>query len=348
MTTQRAEEILAGFPDVAVAVVGDFFLDKYLVIDKSLTEISLETGLEAYQVVGRRCSPGAAGTVTNNLTALDVGQVYAVGFTGDDGEGYELRQGLARTGVDMTYLVQRPDLFTPTYTKPMMRDETGHETESNRLDIKNRQRTPRDLEDAVLAAVETLLSTVSAVIIADQVAEPHLGVITDRVRDQLCDLARRHEDVVFFADSRANIALFRDVMIKPNKLEAARACGYEGREEDLTAADAERYGRELAQRNRRPVFVTAGAEGIVVFDGTGSRHIPGIRVPPPIDIVGAGDATTAGIVASLCSGATLHEAAAIGICVASITVQQIGTTGTASRDQVTGRFAENEQLFRDI
>ncbi|MCX7597627.1 MAG: PfkB family carbohydrate kinase, partial [Armatimonadetes bacterium] len=203
-------------------------------------------------------------------------------------------------------------------------------------------------EDAVLAAVEALMSKVGAVIIADQVAERHLGVITDRVREELCAMARRHEDVIFFADSRANIALFRDVMIKPNKLEAARACGYEGCEEDLTAADAERYGRELAQRNRRPVFVTAGAEGIVVFDGAASKHIPGIRVPPPIDIVGAGDATTAGIVASLCSGAALHEAAALGICVASITVQQIGTTGTASREQVARRFAENEHLFRSI
>jgi len=345
VTRERVEEILAGFPDVAVAVVGDFFLDKYLVIDKSLTEISLETGLEAYQVVGRRCSPGAAGTVTNNLTALDVGRVYAVGFTGDDGEGYELRQGLERTGVDMTYLLQRSDLFTPTYTKPMMRDEAGRETEMNRLDIKNRQPTPPDLEEAVLEALEALLGHVGAVIVADQVAERSLGVITDRVREEICTLARRHEDVVFFADSRANIGLFRDVMIKPNKLEAARACGYEGREEDLTAADAERYGRELAQRNRRPVYVTAGAEGIVVFDGAGSRRVPGIRVPPPIDIVGAGDATTAGIVASLCSGATPQEAAAIGVCVASITIQQIGTTGTTSRQQVAQRFAENEGLF---
>src|SRR5512137_532700 len=95
------ESALAGYldrlPGLAIAVVGDFFLDKYLVIDRSLSEISLETGLESYQVVAKRCSPGAAGTVTSNLRALGVGSVYAVGLTGDDGEGYELRQGLART-----------------------------------------------------------------------------------------------------------------------------------------------------------------------------------------------------------------------------------------------------------
>ena len=48
---ELGEHRLAGFmerlPGLAIAVVGDFFLDKYLVIDRSLSEVSLETGLEA-------------------------------------------------------------------------------------------------------------------------------------------------------------------------------------------------------------------------------------------------------------------------------------------------------------
>ncbi len=348
MNVGRAGEILARYPDVAVAVVGDFFLDKYLIIEKALTEVSLETGLDAYQVVAKRLSPGAAGTVTNNLTALEVGRVLAVGFTGDDGEGYELRQGLARTGVDMTHLVQRPDLFTPTYTKPMLRDETGAEAELNRVDIKNREATPRDLEDAVLDELRAVLGEVQAVIVADQVAERHLGTITDRVREEICAMAAAQPEVVFFADSRESIALFRDVIIKPNKFEAAKACGYTGAEADLSASDAERCGAELVTRNRRPVFVTAGAEGIVVFDEAGRTLVPGVPVPPPIDIVGAGDSTTAAIVASLCAGASLQEAAAIANCVASITIQQLGTTGTATREQVARRFAENAGFFADL
>jgi sugar/nucleoside kinase (ribokinase family) len=65
--------------------------------------------------------------------------------------------------------------------------------------------------------------------------------------------------------------------------------------------------------------------------------VPGIRVPPPIDVVGAGDSVMAGIVAALCCGATPVEAATVGNLVASITVQQIGTTGTATRAQVLAR-----------
>ncbi|MCD6351846.1 MAG: carbohydrate kinase [Armatimonadetes bacterium] len=348
MTSERMREILAGFPQATIAVVGDFFLDKYLILDAALTEVSLETGLDAYQVVDKRLSPGAAGTVANNLSALRVGRILAVSVIGDDGEGYELKQGLAARGVDMTYLVESAEVFTPTYTKPMLRDEQGQERELNRLDIRNRRPLPEELEEAVLANFAAALEQADAVIVGDQVAERELGVVNDRVREAICQSARERPDVIFFADSRGNIALYRDVIIKPNKFEAARACGYQGREEDLSADDALRYGAELARRNRAPVIVTAGAEGVIVFDEQGATHIPAVPVPPPVDIVGAGDSTTAGIVCALCAGATLREAAVVGNCVASITIQQIGTTGTATPEQVAQQFDEHVELFAEF
>src|SRR5246127_4093061 len=95
LTDASVERILERIPRLSVGVVGDLFLDRYLDIDAALTEPSLETGLDAYQVVGVRPSPGAAGTVINNLVALGVREVLAVAVIGDDGEGYELRQALA-------------------------------------------------------------------------------------------------------------------------------------------------------------------------------------------------------------------------------------------------------------
>ena len=49
--------LLGRFPELTVLVVGDFFLDKYLDIEPKLSERSLETGLEAYQVAGVRRYP---------------------------------------------------------------------------------------------------------------------------------------------------------------------------------------------------------------------------------------------------------------------------------------------------
>src|SRR5689334_24817005 len=98
LTDATLERILAGIPRLTVGVLGDLFLDRYLDIDAALTEPSLETGLDAYQVVRVRSSPGAAGTVINNLVALGVGRVCPVAVIGDDGEGYELQAALAALG----------------------------------------------------------------------------------------------------------------------------------------------------------------------------------------------------------------------------------------------------------
>ena len=38
----------------------------------------------------------------------------------------------------------------------------------------------------------------------------------------------------------------------------------------------------------RLVYITLGADGLLLIDGDGCRHIPGIRVPDPVDTVGAG------------------------------------------------------------
>ena len=119
------KRILERLPDLTIGVLGDLFLDRYLEIDAALTEPSLETGLDAYQVVRVRPSPGAAGTVINNLAALGVKQVVALSVLGDDGEGYELRQALGRLGrvhTDSVHVLRSGDFRTPTYTKPLLHE----------------------------------------------------------------------------------------------------------------------------------------------------------------------------------------------------------------------------------
>src|SRR4029077_16267022 len=88
------KSILEALPRLSIALVGDLFLDKYLDLDSTLTETSVETGLDAYQIDRVRCYPGAGGTVLNNLRALGIGRLHAVSVVGDDGEGYELLRAL--------------------------------------------------------------------------------------------------------------------------------------------------------------------------------------------------------------------------------------------------------------
>ena len=74
-------------------------------------------------------------------------------------------------------------------------------------------------------------------------------------------------------------------------------------------------------------------------DGTAyPARIPAFRVTGPIDIVGAGDATNAGLVTGLVLGLTRAEAARLACCISSITIQQLNTTGTATPAQVAERL----------
>src|ERR1700740_2893771 len=113
LTDAVIEQVLRRLPSLTIGVVGDLFLDRYLDLDASLPEPSLETGLDAYQVVGVRSYPGAAGTVINNLAALGVKRVYPISVIGDDGEGYELLRALDQLEVvDRTWILQAPNRRT--------------------------------------------------------------------------------------------------------------------------------------------------------------------------------------------------------------------------------------------
>ncbi|MDP6040049.1 MAG: PfkB family carbohydrate kinase [Candidatus Latescibacteria bacterium] len=332
MTKPDLHTLLNKFPTLTILVIGDYFLDRYLTIDPNLAETSLETNLEARQITHIRNQPGAAGTVTSNLCALGIGKVQALGIIGDDGQGYDLKKGLQETGVDTTNLIETPTRFTPTYTKPLNK-KTGAEME--RLDIKNRDPLPADLETQLIRTLHHILPQVDGVIALDQVQEPNCGVLTNRVTAELAHLAKTHPETIFFADSRTRITDFKNVILKPNRDEAIQATG----ERDL-----QRCARAFTQQTGKPVFITQGPNGILVANDENLTHIPGIEVPTPIDIVGAGDSVSAAVVSALCTGASPSEAAQLGVLASSITIQQIGTTGTPSPEQIIERFRETKNL----
>ena len=168
----------------------------------------------------------------------------------------------------------------------------------------------------------------------DQVSEADCGVVTGRVRARVAELAAEQPDRFVLADSRERIGLFRGVSLKPNERECQRALGI-----DSVAPGAV---LDLARRAGRPVFCTRGERGILVADphaGT-TAEVPAYPVTGPIDPVGAGDSTSAGLACALAAGASLPEAAAFANLVASVTIQQIGTTGTASPQQLRQRWQQ--------
>jgi bifunctional ADP-heptose synthase (sugar kinase/adenylyltransferase) len=330
------ERILNRLPSLRIGVVGDLFLDRYLDIDATLTEPSVETGLDAYQVAKVRSFPGAAGTVLNNLVALGVGHVGILSVIGSDGEGFELHRELERRGVNTSYLIEAPERYTPTYTKPLLWSAGQPPKELNRLDIRSRARLPDALQAAIVERLPKLLSDMDALIVLDQVKEPESGVVTTLVRDRLSEMVKAEPDRFILADSRYRIGEFRNVSVKPNRSECSAAVSRRG--------DLQGDAVALAKKVGGAVFCTCGEEGILLVDCVGGEwkvtRIAGYPVRGPVDPVGAGDSTSAGIACARGAGLSLAEAAAFGNLVASITILQIGTTGTATPNQVHERWRE--------
>jgi len=344
MTSARLSRILSRFGDLRIGVFGDFFVDRYFDIDDDRAEVSLETGLTAHQVVRVRTSPGGGGNVAWNAAALGAGRVLAVTCLGTDFDGFELKRLLANVGVDTRLCVETPDRLTPSYNKPMLLKRGRPHREMERLDVRSRTRMPRRIEDEILGRLEACVREADGVLVADQVPEENAGAVTSRVRRRLSELALEHPSKVFFCDSRLRIGRFRNVIIKPNRREAVAALGSGAR----SGMRAVREGALAMSRGAgRPVFVTLGEKGCLCASADRVSHVPTYNPRGPLDIVGAGDTFAAAALCALCAGASCEEAGLVGNLAASITIQQIGITGTATREQLKKRFREYVRQRRE-
>ncbi len=339
MNLSRFQEISARYPELRIAIVGDFCLDRYLEIDPEREETSIETNLPVYNVVNVRSQPGAAGTILNNLVALGVGEIYPVGFCGEDGEGYELRRSLlARRGVKLDHFIETDLRRTFTYCKPLIMTPGEPPVELNRLDSKNWTPTPALLQGLIVNRVQKLCEIVNAVIIMDQVDIPETGVVTRRVLQTIESIVEEDPHLLVMADSRRGLRGYPPACLKMNAAELSALIGSRHRR----SLDAIRESAlELARTNKRSVFVTLAERGIVsaAADGT-AEHVPALPVRGEIDIVGAGDSVTANLTAALAAEATLSEASEIAMAASSVVIHQLGTTGTASVPQILEMLPE--------
>jgi rfaE bifunctional protein kinase chain/domain len=333
MNRARLHEITNNYGRLRIAVLGDFCLDRYLEIDPARQETSLETGLPVYNVVRVRAQPGGAGSVLNNVVALGVGEIIPLGFAGEDGEGGELLRALGRMApVRMTGFVQTPSRHTFTYCKPLVIEPGKPPRELNRLDTKNWTPTPAEVEDRLIAAIREEAERIDAMIIMDQVDLANTGVVTSRVLEAVGEVARRHPQLRIVADSRRSLRGYPAVSLKMNRSELGVLLG---NARPTSVAETKAAAAELARRHGRDMFVTLAEDGVVGATPTGEAvHFPCLPVRGEIDIVGAGDSVTASLTTALAAGASVAEALELANAAASVVIHQLGTTGTATVQQV--------------
>jgi len=313
---------------VKVAVYGDFCLDAYWIVDPHVPEISVETGLQTQALSKQNYSLGGASNIVANLAALEPAQIQAIGVIGDDIFGRELTRQLQALGADTAGLVVEKENFdTVTFCKRYLEGEEQH-----RIDFGFSNRRSEATEDILIKGLRHALETKDVVIFNQQVPG---SLPNESFIEHVNRLFEEYSDKIVLLDSRHYTGKFKNVYRKINQLEAAFLVGMdESPEDNFTPSDLRTFAEYLWKQSSRAVFVTRGANGILVCDQNGLHEIPGLQLLKEVDTVGAGDTTMSALACCLAAGIEPAESGEFANFAAAVTVQKLFRTGTASGSEI--------------
>ena len=254
----------------------------------------------------------AAGTAAGTaITLAKLGaEVRSAGAIGDDAIGEMLVSQLERYGVDTSLLVRREGVQTSASVLPIRPDGSRpafHVVGANATYTS--ADAPWDQIAAAshlhLGAPEFMGGAEAAKILS--FAREH-GVVTS------ADLLAPGDQAGAILDWIAPVFEHLDYLL-PNEEQVLGLSG---------ATDLLGGARALIERGVGCLAVTRGADGAVVIDRDGARHVPAFAVQA-IDTTGCGDAFSAGFLRGLSLGRSREDAAKLGCAAAALVAQGLGT-----------------------
>jgi len=347
MDQQRVKDILEKIKSSKVAVYGDFCVDAYWIMDPRGSEVSIETGLHAEAVSRHYYTPGGAANIVANLSALNPAKIKAIAVIGDDIYGRELTSQLNALGADTSSLViQKENFQTYTYLKKYRGDVEDPRNDFgvyNERSVETDTRILKNIRDALLEY---------DVLIFNQQVQGSLN--NESFIERANALFDEFKDKITLVDSRHYNEKFSNIYRKTNEIEIAALCGQSvNPSETIPFTDIRKYGTEVFGQTNKPVIVTCGSRGVIVFDHEGIHEIPGIQLTSKLDTVGAGDTGISAIALCLAAGISPAEAAAFGNFASAVTVQKLFTTGTATAQEILDiskdpNFVYNADLAENV
>jgi rfaE bifunctional protein kinase chain/domain len=324
---ERLETILRDISRLRVVVLGDIGIDIYWHADMKLSELSRETPHFPLPVIDERISLGAGGNVVANVCALGAQSVSVISAIGQDWRGTLLRQELDKLHVQTEALITQPQRMTFAYGKPIRKGISSVTCEDPRLDFINTEPISVDRENKLIEALQAASDNADVLLVSDQFS---FGCVTERVRQEVCSIGKSGMPIV--ADSRNNIALYKNIIIKPNEVEGIQALGMQ-----CTGMELEHYrtvAMQLAKKCESRVLMTLGDRGSIYADGMVWEYNVPWNIDGELDIVGAGDTFMSGFGCAFAAGASYGEAADFASLCSAVTIAKLGVTGTAAPHEI--------------
>ncbi len=305
-------------------VVGDLMLDRYWW--GSVDRISPEAPVPIVKLQRTSAAAGGAANVAANIAGLG-GTAVLVGVTGADAEGKLLRNVLDT--IENVELKAVALDSRPTTVKTRI---IAHDQQVTRLDHEITDPIAGADEAALIEQAISLIRTVDAIVISDYAK----GLLTDDVLSGIIAAARLEGKMVFVDPKGKDYSKYRGAtMVTPNLHEAADACGLSINDPDLVANAGWRL---LSELDLDASLITEGANGMTLFQASGSSTHMNAVARKVYDVTGAGDTVIATLAVAAASGNSLVDSANLANIAAGIAVGQVGTAIVTS-DEVVSAYS---------
>lgn len=300
--------------NVNLLVVGDTIVDQYVACDAM--GMSAEAPVLVVRELESRDFIGGAAIVASHIKSLGATCHY-LSVVGDDQHADDVDVELTKRNV-RTHLIS--DASRPTTYK--IRYMVGNQKLFRVSQLKEHKLSTR-IEKLVLEKINELAPDIDGILVSDFV----YGVITEKVLDEILSIAKKYNLKLFgdvqCSSQMGNVTNFKNFdLVFPTEKEARLGLGnnVDGIERIANSLMDELESNEL--------LITLGSEGFIAYskqsDGFLNRqHYPAMTVNP-VDVAGAGDSLFASMSVCIAAGASLMEASAIGACMASLAVREIG------------------------
>lgn len=310
------DDLLALIPRLAqvrLVVVGDVFLDEYLV--GRVERVSREAPIPVLEYVRRFTLAGGSANPAHNAASLGA-TVHVVGLVGSDDTANELRARLADIDVGDA-LVTDGSRVTTLKTRVLAEGTLVFPQQVARLDRLNRTPPPPSVESAIIAQLEMLVPQADAVLVSDY----KTGVATPAVIDACRRLARQHGKLVA-VDSQGDLPKYRGYdFIRAGARDAEASLGTPLH----TNADFERSARRLVRElEARVVAIGRAEEGVSLAWDNQYELLPAVNRTDVYDVTGAGDTQVTVLTLALAAGATPRQAGILSNYAAGLVVRKVG------------------------
>lgn len=260
-----------------ILVVGDIMVDHY--IYGHVSGKSPEAPVPVLAKQKDHYTPGGAANVGMNIHSLG-SNVWLAGITGDDEEGYWLRQTLQKYGISTHAIMIDPS--RPTTLKTRVIDGNKHLL---RIDRESTRDLQENLARAFIGTIETTLNQTAIHVIAIQ--DYNKGLLTDYTIPKVLELGKKYGIPIVVDPKYNHFFSYKNVeVVKPNIIEIENALNREISVEELLQSqhlDIVRSHLKCAC-----LMVTLSESGIVYNTTQGTVYFPAF--PRDIrDVSGAGD-----------------------------------------------------------